>query len=131
MGKTTGGFIFMAFLLVAVIIFGVTGTVKGQVNLQDMDKERWYRQEEARLLQEARGYLEDIGYHNSGVTLTRVVDGAGARAYTFTVHHSRIDRMAEKERENLRRELAGLTDDFTGAVPGEVCTFRVKFLAGV
>ena len=32
-------------------------------------------------------FLEERGFRNSGVTLTRVVDSEGNRSYTFPIHH--------------------------------------------
>ena len=52
-----------------------------------------------------RGFLNEAGYTNSGITLTSMVDEEGTRAYIATIHHERIDKMTEPEREDLRLQL--------------------------
>ena len=37
--------------------------------------------------------------------LTKVMDESGARDYTFTIHHKRINDMSEEEREAFSAEL--------------------------
>ena len=66
--------------------------------------------------------LNEMGFRNSGVTLTRVVDAEGNREYTFTIHHGKIDRMSEEERMALA---AALMQSIT---PVESCSFTHEFL---
>ncbi|MCM1091674.1 MAG: hypothetical protein NC092_10825 [Butyrivibrio sp.] len=128
MSRKNIGFVAITLALVGIIVFCAAGTVRGQENLQNQEKEQWYREREGKLLSDTREYLSEKGFHNSGVTLNRVVDEDGSRAYTFTIHHARIDRMTEGERAGLRRELYGLTEDFRGLTPEEGCTFAFVFL---
>ena len=74
------------------------------------------------MLNETKAYLTELGYKNSGVTLTRVVDESGRREYTFTIHHGKIDRMSEEEREELAQVLG------KKARIDENCTFFHEFL---
>lgn len=85
--------------------------------------ESYYREREQELVSEVRRYLNESGYTDSGVTLTRVVDGEGGRAYTLTIYHRRIDRMEPESRAALARQLA----QFMFAEEG--CTFACHFLA--
>ena len=128
MGKANVGFIAMTMALICTIVFCAAGTVRGQGNLQKLEKERWYKEREAKLLSDTREYLSGQGFHNSGVTLNRVVDEDGSRAYTFTIHHARIDCMTEREREGLKTELDILTKGFRGITPEEDCTFQFVYL---
>ncbi len=85
-------------------------------------QEARYRSMEQGLLRDVRAFLEEAGCRDGGVTLTRVVDGQGNRAYTVTVHHRRIDRMEQGEREELLQQLEGFS------FPAANCTFTYHFL---
>ena len=76
---------------------------KGDMNNAEL--ESYYRQVEKELLGQTREQLEALGFKNSGVTLTRVVDAEGNREYTFKIHHRKIDVMNEWEQENLAKKL--------------------------
>ncbi len=122
------------FLIIAVILVGIIGcsmvlTVKGQSTGAGVnaDKEAYYRQMEEQLLQETKTYLSDRGFVNSGVTLNRIVDANGKREYTFTIHHSRIDKMDGAEKYDLQTELLerGVAAEKEAFAE---CSFRYEFL---
>ena len=102
-----GTIIFLAttIFLVAVSAFCITGTVISQTNIGEKEFENFYREQEKELLCLTKQQLEDLGYANCGVTLTRVVDEIGNREYTFTIHHRKIDKMSMDERKELAAEL--------------------------
>ena len=115
-------FVAVTAFLVAVIAFCVAGTVISQSDIGAQEMENYYRAQEKELLEETKEYLNELGYQNSGVTLTRVVDAEGNREYTFTIHHHKIDKMSEEERVELAQTLACI------AVIDENCTFFHEFL---
>lgn len=108
--------------LVVIIAFCVTGTVASRSDIAVQELENYYRVQEKELLRETKEFLREMGFKNSGVTLTRVVDGEGHREYTFTIHHGKIDKMSEAERAELGKLL------LTKAVLDENCTFYHEFL---
>ena len=57
------------------------------------------------LVEDARLLLSERGFANSGVMLTRVIDENGSRQYTLTVHHGRISKMSDEDRQFLMAEL--------------------------
>lgn len=126
MRKKAGSFGFVAattiFLLIAAIAFAGT-TVCGK-DLKGAGPEDSYRERERRMLKDTEAFLSGQGYANSGVTLTRVVEGDGSRRYTLTVHHRRIDQMEVSEREALACELAAF------AFADDNSTFSYEFLLG-
>lgn len=120
-------FTLVTAFLVCFIVFCVAGTVKGQETGSNAELEAYYKELENRLLEDTKTYLTEEGFHNSGVTLNRIVDSDGKREYTFTIHHNRIDRMSEAERQKLAsklttRKVAVLKDDTLAN-----CTFRYDF----
>lgn len=118
----TVGFWLLTVFLVLVSAFCITGTVMSRSNPGEQELESYFRAKEQQLLRDTRAYLGENGYSNSGVTITRVVDENGAREYTITVHHGKIDKMDEKSKENLKEELSTLV------FAEENCTFYHEFL---
>lgn len=124
MEKKAGSFRFVAVtvLLVSVAALSFAGTVMCRTNLSGAELEGYYRERENQMVKDIRAYLNRNGFDNSGVMLTRVVDGGGSRMYTVTVHHREIDRMGMTERDALARELTAL------AFEDGDSTFRCEFL---
>ena len=120
--SSTIAFLVTTICLVAVIAFCITGTVVSKTNIDVQGVENYYREQEQQLLTETKEYLTKLGFKNSGVTLTRVVDVEGTREYTFTIHHGKIDRMGDKERQQLAEQLSKI------AVLDDNCKFYHEFL---
>lgn len=120
--KSTIIFLATTILLVAISAFCITGTVISQTNIGEQEMENFYREQEKELLCQTKQQLNDLGYANSGVTLTRVVDENGNREYTFTIHHRKIDKMSMDERMDLAAELA------SDIALTENCSFYHEFL---
>jgi len=108
MKKKTGSFGFVAATTILVLIaaFSFAGTVVCSMDLQGAEQEHHYRERERQMVKDTRMFLNQQGFVNSGVTLTRVVDEDGRRWYTLTVHHRLIDQMKVSEREALADKLA-------------------------
>ncbi|MCM1046688.1 MAG: hypothetical protein NC417_14385 [Candidatus Gastranaerophilales bacterium] len=109
-------------LLILAVALTFTITACGGSREDGMKTESYYREREQELESVVRNYLNENGYADSGVALTRVVDGEGNRAYTLTIHHRRIDRMEAAERAALAKQIA----QFMFAEEG--CTFACRFL---
>lgn len=109
-------------LLILVAALTFTLTACGRSGEEGGRTESYYREREQELESAVRCYLNESGYTDSGVALTRVVDGDGNRAYTLTVHHRRIDKMEAADRAALAGELA----QFMFVEEG--CTFACRFL---
>lgn len=124
MKEKAGSFRFVAatVILVSVAALSFAGTVMCRADLSGAEQEGYYREKERGLINATRDYLKQQGFADSGVTLTRVVEGDGSRSYTVTIHHRGIDRMEEAERDVLARELAALAFEENGS------TFCYEFL---
>ncbi len=99
------GFPVVVLFLTLVTVFCSAGTAMSRNDLSMAELEGYYREQEKELVQEARDFLNESGYVNSGVMLTRVVDSDGSRAYTLTVHHGKIDKLCEEDRNELMAAL--------------------------
>jgi len=86
-----------------IIIFGCTFGIraKGQASrIPDISND-YYKEIEKEYTQQVRDRLEANGFYNAGVSLTKVVEEDGAFNYTLSVHHRRIDKMNEYQREEI------------------------------
>ena len=116
-------FVFVTVLFVMISAFCISQTVSGKEDAEAKEQEAFYREQENKLLADTRAFLNQEGYYNSGVTLTRVVDSDGSMEYTITIHHSRIDRMDDFEKQELKNALEELVFVSKG------CSFCHTFLA--
>lgn len=114
--------ILTTIVLIWVTAFSIAGTVISKNDFKAGELEQYYLQKEKQLTEDVRDFLNQKGYRNSGVTVTRVVEANGNREYTVTVHHGDIDRMTEGERTVLAGEMGNLTFE------DEHCTFSMNFL---
>lgn len=108
-------FVITTIILVLVTVFCTAGTVIGQDKDSVRVDEKYYREMEREYVKQVRYYLNDNGYENSGVALTKVLEADGSREYTLNVHHKRIDRLSkaeQKELEEALQTLAGTLNEF-------------------
>ena len=129
-------FVATTIILVLITAFCIAGTVMSKGDMTERELESYYQQVEKELLGRTRDQLEELGFKNSGVTLTRVVDAEGNRDYTFTIHHRKIDAMSAEERVELAEMLAAGcavgNDTAAGKSSGAAfanCSFFHEFLA--
>ena len=73
----------------------------GMENGKERMDESGYKQVEKEYVTQVKSYLQKEGYENSGVILTKVIYEDGSREYTLSVHHKRILKLSEFERESL------------------------------
>jgi len=101
-------------LCIKVTVFGKTGMKENESYYQTLEKD---------MVKDVRNFLSDMGYTNSGVMLTRVVNEDESREYTLTVHHHLIDKLSTEERMELEKELSLFYFDAVD------CSFSQKFLS--
>ncbi len=120
--KKTGRFILLTIGLILVTTFCITSTVMSHSNENFKIEESYYRQIEQEYVKDIKRCLQEAGYKNSGVMLTRVVDEKGQRLYTVTIHNEKLNRLSEDEKEHLKETL----EAFSFESPD--CNFFHKFL---
>lgn len=116
--------IIVSVILVFVIAFCISGTVISQSGQASRIEEKYYREMEAAYVREVRSLLTDRGYENSGITMTHVTDEEGVRTYTVTIHHGKIDKLSEAEKQELLARCSEI------AFPDGACGFCYEFLHG-
>ena len=66
-----------------------------------------------------------MGYENAGISLTKTVNETGGLDYTISIHHRRIDKMDEYQREALSDIIIG---DGINAVNCSVSTEFIEYM---
>lgn len=122
MRKKNTSFVILVILSVLVILFCAKETVIGQNKADSRREKQYYAAMEEEYRNNMRQMLADKGYSNSGVNVRWAADEDGARCYTVIIHHRKIDRLDEKEKEALLKVL------MTAEFDDEKCSFQYEFL---
>ena len=115
-------FTVVTIILVLCSAFFITKTVQGQSDTDVAAKEGYYQALEQEYVDEIRTYLDEQGFLNSGVMLTRVVDEQGSREYQVTLHHKYLEKLSEEERQAVFEEIEGM------AFGSDGCIFQIKLM---
>ena len=115
-------FIVTTVFLVLCSAFFITKTVQGQAKVDLAAQERYYVTLEQEYVSDVRAYLNEQGFTNSGVALTRVVDAQGTREYQVVLHHRNLEKMSDCELQIVFEEIKGL------AFQEEGCSFQINLL---
>lgn len=91
--------ILVSTLLVMVLALCMGSKALGSEKEEDFRSD-YYRNIEKAYVTSVRNSLDDLGYKNAGITMTRVVDN-GFADYTITVHHGKIDLLDEAHRNEI------------------------------
>lgn len=76
--------------VMVLVLWSACGIKANAAERADNDRMEYQIQENT-FLKEIRNCMEEEGYYNSGVTLTKIMDTDGSREYKVMVHHSDID----------------------------------------
>lgn len=107
--------VIMAAVIISFSIIRVQGAEQGR-NKRDAD--RYYEQLENEYMDILRGYLEERGFSNAGITVTHLTDINGHRSYTVKIHHRRFEMLEEDEKAFILKEASDL------GFEDEICEFR-------
>lgn len=118
----TAKFVIITMILLLITTFSVTGTVMSQSRGENPIDAQHYRTIENRYIACVRDRLEEQGYKNAGITMTKIVELDGEREYTVLIHHKRINALEESERLMLAETLGNTYFSVEG------CDFAYEFL---
>ena len=96
-------------LVIAVVTFittsiTVTSCKKGAAS----DNAAYYHQLEQAYVKEARKVMNEQGYFDAGITMTRRMNEAGDRIYTVKVHHNRLNNASFEKTKELMELLSNI-----------------------
>ena len=77
-------------LIVAAILWCAFG-IKANAAVKAENDRKEYQLQEIQFKQEIRTCMEDMGYFNSGITVTKIMNENGSREYNVRVHHQYLD----------------------------------------
>lgn len=115
-------FVIFTFAVSMIIAFFVRGTVVSQADGNITVDEKSFPLLEEEYVEEIKALLNELGYENSGVNLTMVTDGEGTRSYQVKLHHKRISRLSEEEKEMLFATIEDMAFQVVG------CRFEISLL---
>lgn len=103
----------VTLLFIAVILFCAKGTVMSREKNGDLADRQYYRAIENEYIGEIREVLEEYGYKNCGITMTKVTEKGMPNEYTVLIHHKRLQSLDETGRESIKTELScvGFTEE--------------------
>ncbi len=111
------GFGILTVLLILVIIFCVKETVMSKESTERAKQNHYFAVLEQDYLERTRQLLDEEGYGNCGINLTRVTYEDGRREYTVLLHHRKLERLSGKEKLNLEGMLSQIE------FQNEMCSF--------
>ena len=116
-------FYMLTVMLILVLFSFATMKVKGQGEVDFAADRELYEQLEDDYTEYLKDMLENKGYRNAGITMTKVYQPDGKREYTVQIHHKRINQLSDGERILLLNELSAVS------FGGEKCSVLHKFLS--
>ena len=81
----------VTFLVLALLVLWSICSIKANATERAENDKTEYQLQEVQLKSEIQDCLENIGYENCGITMTKVMDADGRREYTVLVHHQYLD----------------------------------------
>ncbi len=109
-------------LLVLIAAMGISATVISQDKDMSKVEQQYYKEMEREYVKDLRALLANKGYSNSGVTMNRVINEDGSMEYFVTIHHKRISKLDNIDKQKLVAECNEI------AFPMENCNFYHHFL---
>ncbi|MBR6665803.1 MAG: hypothetical protein IKL22_08855 [Lachnospiraceae bacterium] len=113
--------LFTVFMILSLWFF-ISEKVMSQNNGTVTVDEAAFLELESNYLSQVKVYLEEEGFRNSGVALSRVIETDGSRSYEITLHHKKLNELSLEEQEQLKADIEELAFGVSG------CEFQVTFL---
>lgn len=105
-GRETKRIIVTAFFT-AVIIFCIFGIKANAAQRADNNQDIYVAAEKEYIAQ-IRAFMEQKGYYNSGITLTKTMEGDKICSYRLLLHHKDFDADNEIKVEDIKNELKNI-----------------------
>ena len=99
----------LTIAIIVITTFSVTLTVKSSERISAKQRNMYERESVKTQVQTVRKYLDESGFRNSGVTITRVTEDE-KNSYTLTIHHGKLKQLDDYKKDVLVSEIKDLTD---------------------
>ena len=100
-------YVFLTICIVVLVmsVCGIKANGRTRNNIGETTAR--YREIEQEYSGSIKNKLEDMGYYNAGVNMTKIVNEDGSINYVVEVHHSKIDLLSEYQRNELSDIIVG------------------------
>ena len=102
----------LSLLMVIAILWCVLGIKANGAEKADNDK-AYYQLQETQLKSQIKTELEELGYNNCGITMTKIMNADGLREYTVLVHHQYLDADNQEQMNDVYEVLMAVETDDT------------------
>ena len=87
-------YIWSSLIGIMIIVFCIKGTAYSMEKSSGIDKamDSYYHQMEGEYVENIRAILDEYGYQNAGVMLTKIINVEGKREYVLNIHHRRFGK---------------------------------------
>lgn len=99
MDKRMLTFVTLALIIIVGCSFGIRA--KGEESKFTDITGDYYKVIEQEYVDAVRDRLNANGFRNAGISLTKTLDADGKLEYEIAIHHRRIDKMSQYQREQL------------------------------
>ncbi|MBO4808549.1 MAG: hypothetical protein J5537_05855 [Lachnospiraceae bacterium] len=96
--------------LLIIALSCIAGTINVRATKKQAMTEASYTEFERRYRADVREYLNNAGFKNAGITLTKVIDTDGRRTYTLEVHHKSFSKLDDEAKAEIISKLAELAE---------------------
>ncbi len=101
MKKDNKIFVGITVVLCLMIFFCVSMTVSSNGKGATSEKAAYCHYLEKDYEAQARAIMNENGYWNSGITMTRISNADGTREYTVALHHERLTKASTEQKSEL------------------------------
>ncbi len=110
---------------IGLIIFtfaAMTMSVNATESKRLPHRDEYYEAMEDSYVKVLREELTESGYRNAGITMTKIFYEDGVREYTVKLHHKKMERLSEQEKQDLLVKLSDI------GFADKECRVYLKFL---
>lgn len=107
--RKTGKIIFTTIILVCITVGSMAATALSQSKGATKEERAYLDVIESEYIKNVKAALEKEGYHNSGITMTKIIKGEEGRNYTVTIHNEQINKLSEEKQQALRIQLSKIS----------------------
>lgn len=100
--------VFMTIVFACIVLCGMGNKAKAVREIEKTDA--YYKDMESNLRSDLRVALENRGYENAGVMVTKVIEEDGSRKYCVSIHHKYLSSGNEARKEELNSLVFSITD---------------------
>lgn len=110
----------ICFLFCMLIVFCTSKIVK-ELSVEQMvsAEEQYYNQLDGIFLQKIKLKLQENGYVNTGVTLTKVIEEEKEIIYQIRIYNKKLNNLSTEDQSSLKEDINSIVEEY------EDCNFEI------